>query len=360
MNNPTRILTSLSALERFTNDALRLKHDPGYLNGFHFNRELLKAAVANTYIETVGTRSDSMHLAIEHYPVTDTVKGIRDSLFSRISALSRRSISENTDPIMIAFDYTHEDFYGDRDSLWIHGWTGDHAVIGRFSYLTASMVNRDLRLPVISMPSPMGNDMPSEISTILDMLLPVLGHMDLLLFDRGFYSRDLIMTLNRKRMNYLIFVPKNPQVKDEFTRMHQTEKKILLHEFCLYREGRKTNDSVHLAFLKQIFDHRTEEYYDWCFASNSDIDLDNVIAKYKFRWRIETMFRVQDECRIKTKSKDIRVRYFLFAYEQLVESIWYLFYHGEVSFKKYLMELSDACTTMVNNVERKERNRRQS
>ena len=117
MNNPTRLLTSLSALERFTNDALRLKHDPGYLNGFHFNRELLKAAVANTYIETVGTRSDSMHLAIEHYPVTDTVKGIRDSLFSRISTLSRRPISENTDPIMIAFDYTHEDFYGDRDTL---------------------------------------------------------------------------------------------------------------------------------------------------------------------------------------------------------------------------------------------------
>ena len=72
------------------------------------------------------------------------------------------------------------------------------------------------------------------------------------------------------------------------------------------------------------------------------------------------MFRVQDECRIKTKIRDIRVRYFPFAYEQLVESIWYLFYREEVSFKKYLMELSDACTTMVNNVERKERNRKQS
>jgi len=48
-------------------------------------------------------------------------------------------------------------------------------------------------------------------------------------------------------------------VKDEFTRMHQTEKKILLHEFCLYREGRKTNDSVHLAFLKQIFLSQTGE-----------------------------------------------------------------------------------------------------
>ena len=136
-----------------------------------------------------------MHLAIEHYPVKDTVKGIRDSLFSRISALSSRSTSDNTDPIMIAFDYTHEDFYGDRDSLSIHGWTGEHGVTGKFSYLTASAVNNDLRLPIVSIPSPMGNDMPSEISTILDLLISLLGHIDLLLFDRGFYSKDLIMSL---------------------------------------------------------------------------------------------------------------------------------------------------------------------
>ena len=104
-----------------------------------------------------------------------------------------------------------------------------------------------------------------------------------------------------------------------------------------------------------------EEYYDWCFASNTfDIDLDHILAKHKLRWRIETMFRVQDKCRIKTKTKDLHVRYFLFAYEQLVESIWYLFYNEEVSFNKYLMELGESSTTMVNNVERKERNRKQS
>ena len=72
------------------------------------------------------------------------------------------------------------------------------------------------------------------------------------------------------------------------------------------------------------------------------------------------MFRVQDECRIKTKSEDIRVRHFLFSYEQSVESIWYLFHNKEVRFKSYLMELNDACTVMVNNVERKERTRKQS
>ena len=150
MISTARLLTSLSALEHFTNDALKLKHHSGYLGGIHFNLDLLRAAVANTYLETVGTRSDSIHLAIERPPVSDAITGIRDSLFSRISALSRKSISGNTDPVMIAFDYTHEDFYGDRDSLWIHGWTGDHGVTGKYSYLTAGIVNRDLRLPLIS------------------------------------------------------------------------------------------------------------------------------------------------------------------------------------------------------------------
>ncbi len=236
--------------------------------------------------------------------------------------------------------------------MWIHGWTGDHGVSGKFSYLTASLVSKDLRLPLLSIPSPMGNDMPSEISGMPDLLLLLFGHIDLLLFDRGFYSRDLIMMLNEWKMNYLIFVPKNPQVKDEFAHMYQTERKVMLHGFSIYRNDRKVSDSVYLAFLKQIFDHRTEEYYDWCFATNIP-DLDHIIARYKFRWRIETMFRVQDECRIKTKSKDIRVRYFLFAYEQLIESIWYLFYHEEVSFKKFLTEMSSVCSTLVEKEERR-------
>jgi hypothetical protein len=56
MNNPTRLLIPLSALERFVNYALSLKHDPGYLNGFHFDRELFKATVASAYLETVDER----------------------------------------------------------------------------------------------------------------------------------------------------------------------------------------------------------------------------------------------------------------------------------------------------------------
>lgn len=192
--------------------------------------------------------------------MNDNVSGIRESPLSRITAISMKSIGENTDPVKIAFDYTHEDFYGDRDLVWIHAWTGDHGIKGIFSYLTAGLVNRDLRFPLISIPSPKGNDMPSVISLLLTSLKRLLSHVDLLMFDRGFYSKELMMELNKLEMNYLIFVPKNTKAKEEFSGMCQTEKKIGIHELSLYQRGKRISDSVHLAFLKQTFDHRTEEY----------------------------------------------------------------------------------------------------
>ena len=122
---------------------------------------------------------------------------------------------------MIAFGYTHEDFYGDRDSLWIHGWTGDHGVTGRFSYLYASIMDNNLRPPMATVPSPMRNNMQSEISTFLDLFISMMNHIDLLMLDRGFYSKDLIMSMNERKLNYLIFAPTNTQVKDEFSSIFQ-------------------------------------------------------------------------------------------------------------------------------------------
>ena len=130
----------------------------------------------------------------------------------------------------------------------------------------------------------MGNDMPSEVPAIFDLFTSLLGHIDLLPFDRGFYSKDLINSLNKWETNYLIFVLRNPQAREEFSSMHQTQRKVILHESPTYKNGSRISDSFHLAFMIQIFGHRTEEYYYWWFASNtSDIDLDHIIAKYKFR-----------------------------------------------------------------------------
>lgn len=347
--NRDRLISSLKTLEHFTNDSLSLKHHSNNLSGFHYNRDLLKAAVANTYVETIGNRSDSLYLAIER----SSPSSIKNSLFSRIYAVSKPS-NIGKERCIFAFDYTTEDFYGDVNDRWIHGWTGENGVTGKYSYLTASIVNREMRLSMITIPSPAGNIMPAEVLSLIDALKHVIPNIDLVLFDRGFYSKDLIVRLSSLQVPYIIFVPKREMERRELESMRYGEKKVIVHQFSFYSDNKKIRGDTKLAFLRKIFDRRTEEYLDWVFATNmEEVNLESIISQYKIRWRIETMFRVQDECRIKTKSKMIEVRYFLFAYEQLIEAIWYLFYSKEVSFKRFLIELSSVCNTPVENEERR-------
>ena len=125
--------------------------------------------------------------------------------------------------------------------------------------------------------------------------------------------------------------------------------------FSFYENSHKKEPSTYLNFIKGVFNRKTDSYLDWCFATSlKSIELRSMIGPYKKRWRIETGFRVQDEATAKTKSVDIRVRYLLFAYEQLLQIHWVLFYKNEgVSFKKYLIELTDVCCKLVEKSERR-------
>lgn len=54
------------------------------LSGFHHNHDLLKAAVAKTYLEAISNRSDSMYLAIENSSPS-SIKNFLSSMMSTIS-----------------------------------------------------------------------------------------------------------------------------------------------------------------------------------------------------------------------------------------------------------------------------------
>jgi len=104
-----------------------------------------------------------------------------------------------------------------------------------------------------------------------------------------------------------------------------------------------------LIFLKAIYDKKSDKEYDWVFATNVEwILLEKIITTYKKRWRIETQFRVQDEARIKCKSKEMKVRYFFFMFEQMLQTIWICFYKDEISFKEFLIEMSKVSKKYTN------------
>ncbi|MFH1425326.1 MAG: transposase [archaeon] len=249
----------------------------------------------------------------------------------------------NEKKVILAFDYTDEDFYGNVQGFDIHGWTGKEGISGHSKLLTCSTTSDEIpqKIPLTSMPIRLGHYKSSAISHCLSLIKNYIGGVELILFDRGFYDKDLMYELTEINYPYLIFVPKHQDKQSILYPMDKGEQIAIYNEFKVNKNQSNYLGENILIFLKQIYDPKSEKDYDWVFATNvEEILLENLVVTYKKRWGIETQFRVQDEARIKCKSKDMKIRYFLFLFEQMLQTIWICFYKDEYSFKEFLIAMA--------------------
>lgn len=337
MNNE-KVLHTCRALEKFILDSLGLQHKSKHLSPSMINKCLIDCSAYNTYIETLCNKSDSIFRYIKESDKSMTTCSYIDFL-ENIS----KKINLKKKKVVLAFDYTHEIFWGDVQGLDMHGTPKTSKGTGEFKFLTVSQVSGHIsaKIPLVSIPIRIGHNKTSAIIHCLNLIKNMIGEIELILFDRGFYDFELLMTLNKLNLPYLIFVPKQKGViKNTLGQMYSGEKTTKVFEFDKNINKTVYHDKTTMAFLKSIFDGKEYNHFDWCFVTNvDDFDIDKMIPTYKCRWRIETGFRIQDEANCRTKSKEMIIRYFFFMYEQLLQSIWYVFYKKEVAFKQFIISI---------------------
>lgn len=336
--NETKLMFSLGILKHFINNALNLSYERKEVTGFELIVPLMEAAAHETYVETVSNKADILY----HRCKESITSRMRWAYLNRIERLSNK-ISLKEKAVMLAFDYTDEDFYGNVQGLDIHGWTGKEGVTGHFKFITCSIISDDIpqKIPLISVPIRLGHYKSSVILHCLSLIKEYIGEIKLILFDRGFYDKDLMFELTKWKYPYLIFVPKHKDKKEILYPLDTEEKVAIYNNFKVNKNKSKYPGENILIFLKQIYDPRSEKSYDWVFATNvEEIPLETLVVTYKKRWRIETQFRVQDEARIKCKSIDMNIRYFLFLFEQMLQTQWMCFFKEEASFKEFIIAMA--------------------
>ena len=331
--NEQRLVRSKRTIRRFLEEGI------GIPNGTSRAcvSAVLEACAYNTYVETVSNKADTLYSYARCAEMDMAVWAYRDW----ISQLVKRvHLSERE--VMLAFDYTDEEFYGDVQGFDIQGWTGEHGITGKFKFLTCSVIDGDLgeRIPLFSIHARLGHDPTEKISYSLAMIEKVIGPIKLILFDRGFFIKKLMHFCNEKKYNYLIFTPKNDHVKDVLSTMKRGDQKIEHYEFDFSSGNTTEHGSTYLTFLKSVFSKRLEKDLDWCFATNlPNIDLNSIIKTYMKRWNIENNFKMQDVACIKVKSSDVKVRFLFFSIQNLLLSIWKICFKKEVSFKEFIIQL---------------------
>ena len=335
----SKIVFNLGILKHFINNSLGLDYKTNKITGFELLNSIMGASAHNTYVETVGDKADTLYRRIKESPISMTTY----AYLNYISRLSKK-LELNKKKVMLAFDYTDEDFYGNVQGFDIHGWTGKEGVTGKFKFITCSIISDEIpeKIPLISLPIRIGHYKSSVIIDCLSKIKEFVGEIKLILFDRGFYDKDLMYELTKMNYPYLIFVPKHKNKKEILYPMKIEEQVAIYNDFKVNKNQSKYAGENILIFLKQIYDKKSEKSYDWVFATNvEEILLENLVGVYKKRWRIETQFRVQDEARIKCKSKEMKIRYFFFLFEQMLQTIWICFYKDEVPFKEFLIEMNN-------------------
>lgn len=335
--NEAKLMFSLGELKHFINNALGLSYDSQKITGFELIVPLMESCAYNTYIETISDKADSFYRRAKQ----SLISTMEYAYLNYIKRLSNK-FKLNEKEVILAFDYTDEDFYGDVQGFDIHGWNGEDGITGHFKFLTCSIISDDIpeKIPLISVPIKIGHYKSQTIIYCLSLIKKLIGKIKLILFDRGFYDNDLMFELTKMSYPFLIFVPKRKEYKEFLDELEQG-KTIVVHDYTVNKNMSKYNGEKYLAFLKEIYDPRSKKNYDWIFATNvEEIVLEDILSTYKKRWRIETQFRVQDEARIKCKSKDMKIRYFLFLFEQMLQTIWICFYKEEASFKEFLIAMA--------------------
>lgn len=345
-----KYVATIRRVQYFIDQSLGLNYEKNNLTGFELSEPLLDAAAYNTYIETIGDKADIINLRVK--------EALHEMIaHSYLEAIRRISDKLNwlKKEFILAFDYTDEDFYGEVQGFDIHGWTGEHGITGKFKFLTCSIVSDEIpeKIPLISIPIQLGHIKSYAIIYCITRIQKYIGKIKLIIFDRGFYDKDLMYELSKTEYKYLIFVPKTKEKKEILYSLEKGDTVSIYNDFTVNKDKTKYDCENMIAFLKEIYDKKSEKNYDWVFATNSDeLELSELIKTYKKRWRIEIQFRVQDEARIKCKSTDMKIRYFFFIFQQMLQIQWICFHKEEVCFKKYLIDMQTICKTLVNNPQR--------
>src|SRR3989338_3049326 len=286
---------------------------------------IVEASSHGTYIETISNKADSLHYNIAKGYVEYSDKEFYKVVKNRIQKLHLGAVD-------IIIDITSENFYGQSTGLYLHNWTGEEGVQAKYHFLVAGILFRNRIYPFYVAILPIGSFKSKYLGRICDLCHEMNLKVKLMKLDRGFYSGEVIDELELKGMNYLIFAKKSSLFK---CMLEGIDKSVIVKHEIEYKKDKSSHAAVtDIALVKGVSD------YDWCFATNYLLhDVRKYVELYRARWAIETMFRVHDEARIKSKSINPLIRLFYFMISMLLLFIWNLSFKENYTFKRFVINL---------------------
>lgn len=224
----------------------------------------------------------------------------------------------------VAIDLTDWPYYGDKNDPMIVGAMFQRGTKYAYRFATIAIVVDGRRFTLLTLPVSQFESKAKIVEELIAYAKKKV-HIRIVYLDRGFNSVDVINTIERLGVKYLIPMS-----------MRGTKVKRLVDE----SEPNKVLDYTMKSTHRTKKQYKTEASFKFCivkstktpdkkvvFATNLNVDERNVETmcnRYGKRWGIETSYRVQDNLMPKTTSKNYAVRLFYFLFSVCLYNLWVL------------------------------------
>ena len=162
------------------------------------------------------------------------------------------------------------------------------------------------------------------------------------LFDRGFDNYELIASLQQAGIHYQILWKKMAWITKELKNMKRGEIKEIIKNRKYSKDKSRYPVKIRFVLIKRYKRYQKGKAYNWIFATNTRQKSQHFyVDKYRKRWSIETVFRVLDDVRIKTTTRNEIIRYFINLFSCLLYNLWKFarLFGVELSFKNFVARI---------------------
>ena len=194
-------------------------------------------------------------------------------------------------------------------------------------YVVAQCVRPGVQLALLHMPAL--EDTADYVRRAITACRRTGAGIGTVMLDRGFFSTDVIGTLEELGVGYLVSCVNTPNVVDAITefskgerppvsRFRITKSKNDYAEYAMIITGRKRKSKKRRK--AESGGEKPEERYIAFATNRPEID----VVRYAERWMIETGFRMVENERVRTRSRSVTVRMPCLLYSLVLFSAWVL------------------------------------
>lgn len=219
-----------------------------------------------------------------------------------------RKLGALSKPLTLAIDWHDEMYYGDPEAEGVVGTRLRRGSHYAYRFATASVLLSGERLTIAAVPA-VNEPLVKHVKKLLTQVFECGIKVKLLLFDRGYYSVDLIRYIDSLGVGYVIQLPYRIKgLKEGDDRVYTTR---------THKRRKSEQVSFRLITLR-------DEGKLFVFATNTSLKPEKMREVFRKRWGIETSYRMMRKFHPKTTSKLYRLRILYFYLAVILYNLWVL------------------------------------